>query len=53
MQIRVCFLVSGPPEERKNHVADIYTAEKSKIVFCSAQYQEDVKTTFKYFIENG
>jgi len=47
------FLVSGSPEERKKNVGELITAEEPKIVLCSTQYREGVKSTFKYFIENG
>lgn len=47
------FLVSGSPEERETYVGDLISAEKPRIVLCSTQYKDDVKTTFSYFIENG
>lgn len=47
------FLVSGSPEERKTYVGDLITAKEPRIVLCSTQYRDDVKTTYKYFIDNG
>ena len=47
------FLVSGSPEERETYVGELITAEEPKIILCSTQYRESVKTTFRYFIEKG
>ncbi len=47
------FLVSGSPEERETHVGELITVEEPKIVLCSTQYRESVKSTFNYFVENG
>jgi hypothetical protein len=46
------FLIGGSPEEREKYVGDIISENRPKIVLCSAQYKEDVKTTFNYFTEN-
>ncbi len=47
------FLVSGSPEERETYVGDLVVAEEPKIILCSTQYRESVKTTFNYFLENS
>lgn len=49
----IVFLVSGSPEERETYVGDLVTAKEPRIVLCSTQYIESVKSTFSYFIENG
>jgi len=47
------FLVSASPEENNKYVGELITAKEPKIVLCSTQYIESVKSTFNYFIENG
>jgi len=47
------FLVSGSPEEREEYVGDIISITNPRIVLCSAQYVEAVKTTFEFFRKNG
>jgi len=47
------FLVSGSPEERETYVGDLIAEKEPRIVLCSTQYRDDVKTTYKYFVDNG
>lgn len=46
------FLVSGSPEEREAYVGDLITSREPRVVLCSTQYTDDVKSTYKYFIDN-
>ncbi|GHA10990.1 hypothetical protein GCM10008090_20930 [Arenicella chitinivorans] len=47
------FLVSGSPEERQKYVGDLIADTDPRIVLCSTQYKDDVKTTYEYFLEKS
>ena len=46
------FLVSGSFEERGEYAGEILENQNSRIVLCSMQYTEEVKTTLDYFVSN-
>lgn len=47
------FLVSGSPEEREKYVGDLIADADPRIVLCSTQYKDDVKTTYEYFLKRS
>ena len=46
------FLVSGSPEERHAYVGDLIGDKKPRIILCSMQYIDGVRSTIDYFLEN-
>lgn len=45
------FLVSGSFEERGEYAGDILDNQSCRIVLCSMQYTEDVRSTLDYLVE--